>query len=387
MNRQVLLLVTAQAFAQTASILVMTVGSLAGREIAPDPQLATVPISAMILGTVIATVPASMWMARAGRRVGFITGALLGTLGGLVAASGIVVRSFFVLLLGLFLIGTYQAFTLFYRFAASEVSDDAFRPRAISLVLTGGVAAALLGPALAGFGASLLERAYAGSFLILAAVSLAAAGVLLGLRVPLPQAQIGQSQPRPLLVIMRQPTFAVAIFAAATGGGVMVLAMTAMPLAMAQHHHGLSATTVVMQVHVLGMFLPSFFTGSLIARCGVLRVMFAGAVLLSAHVALSVSGTGFVWETAERYGKPGEDQVGPGTQVNIAESTFVLNDPTSERPWKFRGMEHTIGEFGAYERAPDVDTRRKPVEYRTPAGKLLLAVPDTSFDNGINSDG
>ena len=294
MNRQVLLLVTAQAFAQTASILVMTVGSLAGREIAPDPQLATVPISAMILGTVIATVPASMWMARAGRRVGFITGALLGTLGGLVAASGIVVRSFFVLLLGLFLIGTYQAFTLFYRFAASEVSDDAFRPRAISLVLTGGVAAALLGPALAGFGASLLERAYAGSFLILAAVSLAAAGVLLGLRVPMPQAQIGQSQPRPLLVIMRQPTFAVAIFAAATGGGVMVLAMTAMPLAMAQHHHGLSATTVVMQVHVLGMFLPSFFTGSLIARCGVLRVMFAGAVLLSAHVALSVSGTGFV---------------------------------------------------------------------------------------------
>lgn len=97
--------------------------------------------------------------------------------------------------------------------------------------------------------------------------------------------------------------------------------------------------------------------------------------------------TGFVWETAERYGKPGEDQVGPETQVNIAESTFVLNDPASERPWKFRGMEHTIGEFGAYERAPDVDTRRKPIEHRTPAGKLLLAVPDTSFENGITSDG
>ena len=114
------------------------------------------------------------------------------------------------------------------------------------------------------------------------------------LRVPMPQAQISQNQPRPLLVIMRQPTFAVAMFGAASGGGVMVLAMTAMPLAMAQHHHGLSATTVVMQVHVLGMFLPSFFTGSLIARFGVLRVMFAGAVLLSAHVGLSLSGTGFV---------------------------------------------------------------------------------------------
>jgi predicted MFS family arabinose efflux permease len=235
-----------------------------------------------------------MWMARAGRRVGFITGALLGALGGLVAASGIIARSFFVLLLGLFLIGTYQAFTLFYRFAASEVSDDAFRPRAISLVLTGGVAAALLGPALADLGALLLERAYVGSFLILTAVCLAAAGLLLGLRVPMPQAQISQSQTRPLLVIMRQPTFAIAMFGAATGGGVMVLAMTAMPLAMAQHHHGLSATTIVMQAHVLGMFVPSFFTGSLIARFGVLRIMICGAVLLSAHVALSLSGTGFV---------------------------------------------------------------------------------------------
>jgi MFS family permease len=294
MHRQVLLLVTAQALAQTASIVVMTVGSLAGNQIAPAPQLATVPISAMILGTVAATVPASMWMARAGRRAGFITGALLGTLGGLVAAWGIVVRSFVVLLLGLFLIGTYQAFTLFYRFAAAEVSDDAFRPRAISLVLTGGVAAALIGPALAGLGALLLERAYAGSFLILAAICLAAAGVLLGLRIPMPEAQISRSQPRPLLVIMRQPTFAVALLGAATGGGVMVLAMTAMPLAMAQHHHGLSATTVVMQMHVLGMFLPSFFTGALIARFGVLRVMLSGAALLSAHVGLSLSGTGFV---------------------------------------------------------------------------------------------
>jgi MFS family permease len=294
MHRQVLLLVTAQAFAQTASIIVMTVGGLAGSQLAPAPQLATVPISAMILGTVVATVPVSMWMARAGRRVGFITGALLGVFGGLVAASGVFFRSFFVLLLGLFLIGTYQASTLFYRFAASEVSDDAFRPRAISLVLTGGVAAALLGPSLAGLGALLLDRAYVGSFLILAAVSLAAAGVLLGLRVPMPEAQISQSQPRPLLTIMRQPTFAVALFGAATGGGVMVLAMTAMPLAMAQHHHGLSATTVVMQMHVLGMFLPSFFTGSLIARFGVLRVMIAGAILLSTHVALSLGGTSFV---------------------------------------------------------------------------------------------
>ncbi|AYD67653.1 hypothetical protein DVB37_14480 [Achromobacter sp. B7] len=97
--------------------------------------------------------------------------------------------------------------------------------------------------------------------------------------------------------------------------------------------------------------------------------------------------TGFAWDTADRYGKPGEDDVGPGTRVNLTEATFVLTDPASERPWKFRGMEPTIGEFGAYERGEDVDTRRKPLDFRTPAGKLLLAVPTTNFDNGITSTG
>ncbi len=101
--------------------------------------------------------------------------------------------------------------------------------------------------------------------------------------------------------------------------------------------------------------------------------------------------TGFAWETAPRYAKPADaesqEEPGPGTRVNLAEATFVLTDPASDKPWKFRGMEPTIGEFGAYERGEDVDTRRKPLEHRTPAGKLLLAVPTTSFDNGITSDG
>lgn len=97
--------------------------------------------------------------------------------------------------------------------------------------------------------------------------------------------------------------------------------------------------------------------------------------------------TGFSWHTAARYGKQGEDEAGPGTQVNLTEVTFTLTDPNSDKPWKFRGMEPTIGTFGAYERGTDVDTRRKAIEHRTPAGKLLLAVPTTSFENGITSDG
>jgi MFS family permease len=292
-HRQVLLLATAQALFQTASTIVLTIGALAGSHIASAPHLATTPIASMFLGTVVLTVPASLWMARSGRRAGFIAGALLGGLGGVVAALGVHFRSLLVLLLGMLLVGAYQAFALFYRFAASEVSDDEFRPRAISLVIAGGVVAAVLGPALGTLGVGLLESAYTGSFLILASVALVAAGLLTGLRVPMPKAEVDRNTGRPLLTIMMQPSYAVALFGAATGSGVMVLAMTATPLAMVNHQHSLAASAMVIQAHVLGMFLPSFFTGSLIARFGILRIMLVGVALLAAHVAVSLTGTGF----------------------------------------------------------------------------------------------
>lgn len=293
MHRQVLLLATAQALFQTVATLVVTVGSLAGAQLASVPQLATAPIASMFLGTVITTVPASLWMARSGRRRGFIAGALLGALGGLVAAWGILVGSLLVFSFGTLLVGAYQAFAQFYRFAASEVSGDAFRARAISLVLAGGVVAALLGPALGKVGAALLEPAYVASFLIVALIALVAAGLLLGVRVPRVEPDSSQGKPRPLLAIVRQPTYAVALFGAATGAGVMVFAMTATPLAMVGHQHGLEDAAMVIQMHVLGMFVPSFFTGSLIAHFGVLRIMSAGAALLFGHVALSLSGVSF----------------------------------------------------------------------------------------------
>ncbi|MBW4653364.1 MAG: MFS transporter [Kaiparowitsia implicata GSE-PSE-MK54-09C] len=127
----------------------MTIGGLAGSILAPSPEWATAPIAAMFLGTAVATVPASMWMTRVGRRIGFIAGASLGTLGGLFAAVGMLTSSLTLLCLGTFLAGTYQGFAQFYRFAAAEVANDTFKPRAISLVLAGGVVAALVGPLLA----------------------------------------------------------------------------------------------------------------------------------------------------------------------------------------------------------------------------------------------
>ena len=292
MHRQVLLLASAQALFQTASVLVTTIGSLAGAALAPSPEWATLPVAAMFLGTATGTVPASMWMARVGRRTGFVFGAFLGVAGGLIAALGISIGSLLVLCLGTLLVGSFQSFAQFYRFAASEVASDAYRPRAISLVLAGGIVAAIAGPAFARLGGGLLEPAYTGSFLILAVVSLLAAGLLFGLQVPKTVASDASvTATRPLSAIIRQPAYLVALFGAATGYGVMILAMTATPLVMMEDSHSLAEASTVIQLHVLGMFLPSFFTGSLIARFGVLQVMGAGIALLVGHVLLTLTGS------------------------------------------------------------------------------------------------
>ncbi|AGT10932.1 MFS transporter [Paracoccus aminophilus] len=290
---QVFVLAAAQALFQTASVMVMAVGALAGAKIAPHPALATLPVGAMFLGTAAAMFPASMWMARVGRRPGFLLGAGLGVAGGLVAAAGIWISSLILLAFGTFLIGTYQSFAQFYRFAAGEVADDAFRARAISLVMAGGVIAALFGPLLGRYGAGLLAVEYSGSFLLLSAISIAAMLVLLGLGRggAAPVAAVGSG--RSWREIVSQPAYLVALFGAATGYGVMILAMTATPLAMKAHHHGLDASTTVIQMHVLGMFLPSFFTGALVSRFGTLRIMLTGVAVLTGHVLLTMTGTGF----------------------------------------------------------------------------------------------
>lgn len=293
MHRQVFLLATAQALFQTVSVLVMTIGGLAGSLLAPAPEWATAPIAAMFLGTALSTVPASMWMTRVGRKIGFVTGASLGTLGGLLAAAGMITSSLLLLCVGTFLAGTYQGFAQFYRFAAAEVAVGDFKPRAISLVLAGGVVAALAGPTLARVGGDLLYPTYTASFLFLALASAIAVGVLLFVNVPRTvESVIEKAAARPLWEIVRQPTYLVALFGAVTGYGIMILAMTATPLAMVNHNHSLGTTATVIQLHVLGMFLPSFFTGSLIARFGVLRIMFTGIILLTGHVLFTLSGVG-----------------------------------------------------------------------------------------------
>lgn len=294
MYRQVGLLAIAQALFQTGSVLVMTIGGLAGQLVASRPEWATTPIACMFLGTAVAMFPASALMARRGRRTGFVAGALLGVAGGVIATIGVYLGALWILSLGTLFFGMYAAFAQFYRFAAGEVADDAFRARAIALVLAGGVVAALLGPALARLEGSLPVPLYAGSFLVLAVLSALACLVLGRLRMPAQDlGDIHTAQRRPWRVVVTQPAYLGALFGATTGFGVMILAMTATPIAMEHHHHDLGAAATVIQLHVLGMFLPSFFTGSLIARYGVLPVMFTGVMLLSGHVLMTATGTGF----------------------------------------------------------------------------------------------
>ncbi|MFS1587684.1 MFS transporter, partial [Acinetobacter radioresistens] len=271
------------------------IGGLAGANIANTPTLATLPIASMFLGTAMMMFPASMWMAKVGRRNGFLCGAFLGISGGIIAAVGIIYSSLYLLALGTFCVGAYQSFAQFYRFAASEVADDTFRSRAISFVMAGGVVAALIGPVLARFGGPLFNHLeYVGSFLIITIVSLIAMGILSRLHIP-DQVEIKTSfsAGRPWLKIVFQPMYLVALLGAITGYGIMILGMTATPIAMRHAHHELGTITTVIQLHVLGMFLPSFFTGNLIVRFGVLKVMFAGLLLFACYIAFALSGLQF----------------------------------------------------------------------------------------------
>jgi MFS family permease len=290
-RRVVASLAVAQALFQTGSVLIVTVGGLAGQMLAPEKALATTPIAAVVIGTALATFPASMLMARAGRRPGFVLGALLGATGAGVAAWAMLAQSFALLCAGCLVVGAYQGFAQFYRFAAAEAASPAFRSRALSLVLAGGVVAALAGPHLGSLTKDLAGPAYAGSFLAVVALSAAAAMLLAATPLPAPPGDEATAEPPRLLrVIGRQPKFLAAVIGAGVGQGVMALVMTATPLSMVDHRHAVSDAALVIQWHVLGMFVPSFFTGWLVARFGLTPMMLAGVGVLAAHVAIAVSG-------------------------------------------------------------------------------------------------
>ena len=281
MRRNVLLLAACQALLNSAASLILTTAALIGVALSPSTALVTLPLGLMFLAMMLAAMPASLLMRRIGRRAGFLLGALMGVSGGLLCAWGVHVGSFTAFCIGAVGLGVFNGVGQFYRFTAAEVATPAWRSRAISLVMAGGVVAAFVGPNLASFTRDLVApAAFTGSFLALVALHGSSMLLLAFLRVPPPSFEESEGEGRPLARVARQPAFVVAVLGGMVSYGVMNLLMTSTPLAMAGCGFAFSDTAWVIQWHVLAMFAPSFVTGHVIRRLGAVNVVLAGGVML-----------------------------------------------------------------------------------------------------------
>jgi len=279
----------------SGSVMVFAVVALAGAMLAPSPELATLPLGIHFVSMMAATIPASLVMGRWGRRVGFTLGQAIGVGGALLSVWAILGGSFWGFAVAAAPIGIHNGFFQYLRFAAADVASPAFRPKAISYVMAGGVVAGFLGPELAKRTADLFSPVlFAGPYAVLAGLCLLNIIALQGVRIARPPQLARHETGRRLGEIGTQPTFVVAALSAMIGYGVMNLVMVATPLAMVGCGFAFSDSTEIIRWHVLGMFVPSFFTGGLIRRHGVLRIIAAGAVLLAVSLACNLAGTGFV---------------------------------------------------------------------------------------------
>jgi MFS family permease len=291
-RRNVLLLALCQAAFISTAALMATIGTLAGHALAADKAFATLPATALTVGTALGTIPASLVMRRVGRRLGFIVGSLFTMAGGLVGAWAIVAQSFGLLIVGGFLMGVASAFAQLYRFAAAEAVTPERRGRAISLVLAGGLLAGFIGPQLAGYTADLPGTRFVASFLTMPLLALLSMALMLGLRLPDTEVSQVAGTARTVGAIVRQPLFLVAVASEVAGYGVMNLLMTGTPLAMVTHHgHGLRDAAFVIQWHLVGMFLPGFFTGALIQRIGERVTIAIGIAANAGSLAAGFAGT------------------------------------------------------------------------------------------------
>jgi len=290
-RKNVALLSACQALLLTNNSILIATNGLAGYALAQDKTLATLPVTSYIVGAALTTVPASLLMRRLGRRAGFMLGATVGIVGALICTWAALQHNFWLLCAGALVLGAYNATGQYYRFAAADSASADFKSRAISLVLAGGIAGGILGPETSKLTKDLVaDAAFAGSYLSLAGFCILAIGVLSFLRIPQLSAGEQRDTGRALSVIARQPEFIVAVISAVVGWGVMNLLMTATPLAMAACQLPFSDAAFVIQWHVIAMFAPSFVTGDLIRRFGVLNIMLLGVVLSLGCVMAALSG-------------------------------------------------------------------------------------------------
>jgi len=295
-HRNVLVLSATQSTLQITGVSMVAVTGLAGLALATDKSFATVPLTCYVIGSAITTIPASLLMKKIGRRAGFQLGTLLGILGALVCSMAMYIASFALLCAGMTVMGMYTAFGKYYRFAAADAARETFRAKAISLTLAGGILGGIIGPEMAKRTIDFFpQHIYLGTYLSLTLVCLVATLILSKLDIPKLSHHEIKDAGRALSAIMRQPVFIVAALSSMLSYGIMNLMMTSTPLAMRAHHHHFNDAAFVLEWHIIGMYGPSFFTGSLINRWGVLNVVLAGTALLFLSVVTALAGTGLAY--------------------------------------------------------------------------------------------
>lgn len=311
-KRNVMVLVCAQAFLGAQMPMLFVVAGLAGQSLASNVCFATLPISMIVLGSMLAATPVSAIMQRFGRRTGFFVGAFFGSIGAMIAAYGLYVASFPIFLTGSFLTGVYMSAHGFYRFAAADTASDEYRPKAISYVMAGGLIAAVLGPQLVKLTADAYVIPFLGTYFAVIGINVLGSLLFMFIDIPTPEAPAADGpKGRSRRELITTPRIAVAMICGMVSYGLMNLVMTSTPLAVLgcglsgdllnpsetegltdaeQRKKFLDLASNVVSGHVLAMFAPSFFTGHLIARFGVERIVGTGIVILAAAGIVALNG-------------------------------------------------------------------------------------------------
>jgi len=286
------LLSLCNAYLYVCASLLITISALIGLELAPDKRLSTLPMALQFFSIMCGSVPASLIMGKLGRKTGFLIAGAIGVMGAVLALWSVFNKAFIGYCIATVCFGLFAAFGNYYRFTAAEVVPPSRKSIGISMVMAGGVIAAFIGPNLANWsGGFFVASTYAGPFAVLIAVYLLSMLTIMLADLPAPVKQQENYSGRALSTILTQPIFIVAVLCQMLGYGTMNLVMTATPLAMHDHAYGLGATALVIQWHVVAMFAPSFFTGHLIQKIGIVKVLATGVILGLCCVAINLLGS------------------------------------------------------------------------------------------------